>query len=198
MTAERLAEFSRARLGGRNVPDDLRVMLAAQWAGDTSFLEMVGVEFIEADEQHPLLDTSYLRPEELADPEIQSMNAAMATISEHARLVARSDDVWLGYWTHPDEPADREPSIVEVDTEYSFRLHPGRSLAEALVVAASEYSDDEEAHAELAAAMATAGITGVATDPSEVPEPGSIVDPEDEVRALVIAERATRGLPDLP
>ncbi|MER5747258.1 hypothetical protein ABT097_28810 [Streptomyces sp. NPDC002225] len=62
MYDERLAAFSRDRLDGRPVPDDLRVLLIAQWEGRTDLARLLGLEFFEPGEVHPLLDTSYLTP----------------------------------------------------------------------------------------------------------------------------------------
>ncbi|MFD0560091.1 hypothetical protein ACFQ3B_23985 [Stackebrandtia endophytica] len=63
------------------------------------------------------------------------------------------DDVVRGDWMHPGEPADRGPAVVEVDSEFPFRLHPGRCLAETLVAAEAEYADDKTTHATIAAVM---------------------------------------------
>ncbi|MFC4565700.1 hypothetical protein ACFO4E_27900 [Nocardiopsis mangrovi] len=41
MSDERPAEFSRERLGGRPVPDDLRILLTEHWAGRTELLHRV-------------------------------------------------------------------------------------------------------------------------------------------------------------
>lgn len=103
-----------------------------------------------------------------------------------------------GDWMHPGEPADRGPAVVEVDSEFPFRLHPGRCLAETLVAAEAEYADDETTHATIAAVMAATGIAGVATDVAEVFPLESVVESAAVVLAVVATERAARGLPDLP
>ncbi|AGP60504.1 hypothetical protein M271_45695 [Streptomyces rapamycinicus NRRL 5491] len=47
MFEERLAQFSRDRLDGRPVPDDVRVMLVAQWEARTDFSALLGMTFLE-------------------------------------------------------------------------------------------------------------------------------------------------------
>ncbi|MFE4329504.1 hypothetical protein ACFRQM_08600 [Streptomyces sp. NPDC056831] len=120
MYDERLAEFSRERLDGRPMPDDLRVLLVAQWEGRTDFTRLVDLDFFEAGEVHPLLDTSYLSEKELADPEIQAVNAAAAEMAKYVKLVAKGGKGWIGYWLHPDEPTDRAWHLMELDTEFTF------------------------------------------------------------------------------
>ncbi|GAA3964624.1 hypothetical protein GCM10023085_53970 [Actinomadura viridis] len=55
MYEERLAEFSRERLDGRPIPDDLRTMLVAQWEGRTDFQSLLDVTFFEPGRLSPLL-----------------------------------------------------------------------------------------------------------------------------------------------
>lgn len=45
MYEERLAEFSRERLDGRPIPNDLRTMLVAQWEGRTDFQYLLDITF---------------------------------------------------------------------------------------------------------------------------------------------------------
>lgn len=86
---ERLAAFSRERLDGHPVPDDLRVLLLAHWEGRDGFAHLLGLEFFEDGELHPFLDTAYLSEQELADPEMQAVNAGVARMVEYVQLVAK-------------------------------------------------------------------------------------------------------------
>jgi hypothetical protein len=113
MYDERLAEFSRERLDGRPIPDDLRVLLVAQWEGRTDFTHLLDLDFFEAGEVHPLLDTSYLSEKELADPAMQAVNAGAERMAKYVKLVAKGGKGWIGYWLHPDEPADRAWHLIE-------------------------------------------------------------------------------------
>ncbi|MEW1911257.1 hypothetical protein AB0442_22885 [Kitasatospora sp. NPDC085895] len=64
MFDERLAEFSRERLGGRPVPEDVQILATAQWAGRGHPFERFGITILEPGAQHPLTDISYLSEEE--------------------------------------------------------------------------------------------------------------------------------------
>lgn len=50
---ERLAAFSRERLDGHPVPDDLRVLLLAHWEGRDGFARLLGLEFFEGASSTP-------------------------------------------------------------------------------------------------------------------------------------------------
>ncbi|WP_327111645.1 hypothetical protein OG206_02370 [Streptomyces sp. NBC_01341] len=67
MYDDRLAGFSRDRLDGRPISDDLRVLLVAQREDRTDLTRLLDLDFFGAGEVHPLLDTSYLSEEERAD-----------------------------------------------------------------------------------------------------------------------------------
>jgi hypothetical protein len=121
MYEERLAEFSRERLDGRPIPDDLRTMLVAQWEGRTDFQYLLDLTFFEPGQLSPLLDTSYLSKKELADPDMQAINAGCAEMSKYAKFVAKGGQGWIGYWMHPDEPTDAPPLVIELDTEREKR-----------------------------------------------------------------------------
>lgn len=174
MHDERLAEFSRERLDGRPIPDDLRVLLVAQWEGRTEFTRLLDLDFFEAGEVHPLLDTSYLSEKELADPEMQAVNAAAAEMAEYVKLVAKGGKGWIGYWLHPDEPADRAWHLVELDTEFSFWGLSGLTLTEGVAAERAGYQDEPDeriAFTQLAAELARLGLplTPRTTTPSMTP-----------------------------
>ncbi|CAM5478558.1 hypothetical protein GCM10010329_30000 [Streptomyces spiroverticillatus] len=198
MHDERLAEFSRERLDGRPLPEDLRTLLVAQWEGRTDFLHLLDLDFFETGEVHPLLDTSYLRPEELADPELQSVNAAAAEMARHVKLVAKGGKGWLGYWLHPDEPADPAAwRLVELDTEFSFWSLSGRTLTEGVAAERAHYRDEPDeraAFAQLADEVAALGMPLTTRDYDSLDETEYTVDPAQLMDALIDAERAKRGL----
>ncbi|MFI6518252.1 hypothetical protein ACIBF1_22035 [Spirillospora sp. NPDC050679] len=197
MFEERLKEFSRERLGGRPLPDDLRTMLVAQWEGRTGFRDLLGVTFPEPGEADLLLDTDYLTEAERADPEMQAVHAGMAEMGKYARLVAKNEDCWIGYWLHPDEPADRPAPLIQLDTEASFWLLQGRTLAEALVAVCSHYRDESDARlafSALAADLAGLGLPLGADSYDALHEPEPVVQPEDLMEELIDAERVRRGL----
>lgn len=192
----RLAEFSRARLDGRPVPQDLRTMLVAQWEGRTDFRDVLGVTFFEPDQVHPLLDISHLSEEERADPETRAITAGAAQMSTYARLVAEADRGWVGYWLHPEEPADRPPPLIELDTAFSFRGVPGRTLAEACAAGSARRDQPEErfAFVLLASQLADLGLPLSTDDYDALHHPVYAKDPNELVDELIDAELARRDL----
>lgn len=197
MYDERLAEFSRERLDGRPIPDDLRVLLVAQWEGRTDFTRLLDLDFFEAGEVHPLLDTSYLSDTELADPEMQAVNAAGAEMATYVRLVAKGGKGWIGYWLHPDEPADRAWRLVELDTEFTFWSPVGLTLTEGAAGERASYQDEPDeriAFTQLAAELAELGLPLGTQDYDALDDTEYGVVPEKLMEELIEAEREKRGL----
>ncbi|MFD4689028.1 hypothetical protein [Streptomyces sp. NPDC058463] len=198
MYDERLAEFSRDRLDGRPIPDDLRVLLVAQWEGRTDFTHLLGLDFFEAGEVHPLLDTSYLNEKELADPEMQAVNAASAEMAKYVRLVAKGGKGWIGYWLHPDEPADRRAwHLIELDTEFTFWGMVGLSLTEGSAAEQASYQDEPDeriAFTQLATELAELGLPLSTQDYDALDDTECMVHPEKLMEKLTEAEREKRGL----
>lgn len=197
MYDERLAEFSRERLDGRPIPDDLRVLLVAQWEGRTDFTRLLDLDFFEAGEVHPLLDTSYLSEKELADPELQAINAATAEMATYVKLVAKGGKGWIGYWLHPDEPADRPWHLTELDTEFTFWSLGGLTLTEGVAAERASYQDEPDeriAFTQLAAELADLGLPLSTQDYDALDDTAYKVVPEELMEELIEAERARRGL----
>ncbi|MFF5922038.1 hypothetical protein ACFY8C_27430 [Streptomyces flavochromogenes] len=197
MYDERLAEFSRERLDGRPIPDDLRVLLVAQWEGRTDFTRLLDLDFFEAGEVHPLLDTSYLSEKELADPELQAINAATAEMATYVKLVAKGGKGWIGYWLHPDEPAGRPWHLTELDTEFTFWSLGGLTLTEGVAAERSSYQDEPDeriAFTQLAAELADLGLPLSTQDYEALDDTAYKVVPEELMEELIEAERARRGL----
>ncbi|MEU2230432.1 hypothetical protein [Streptomyces vietnamensis] len=190
----RLAEFSRERLDGRPIPDDLRVLLVAQWEGRTDFTRLLGLEFFEAGEVHPLLDTSYLSEEERADPEMQAVNAGAAEMAKHVKLVAKGGKGWIGYWLHPDEPSDRAWLLIELDTEFTFWRMVGRTLTEGAAAERASYQAEHDAFGRLATELAALGLPLETRNHGALDDAAYTVDPEGLMEELVEAEREKRGL----
>ncbi|MDQ0798154.1 hypothetical protein [Streptomyces sp. B1I3] len=197
MYDERLAEFSRERLGGRPIPDDLRVLLVAQWQGHTHFTHLLDLEFFEAGEVHPLLDTSYLSEEERADPEMQAVNAAAAEMATYVKLVAKGGKGWIGYWLHPDEAADRAWRLIELDTEFTFWSLVGVTLAEGVAAERASYQDEPDertAFSQLVTEIAEFGLPLSTHDYDALDDTACKVDAGKLMEELIDAERAKRGL----
>ncbi|MEU8721085.1 hypothetical protein [Streptomyces antimycoticus] len=198
MFEERLAAFSRERLDGRPIPDDLRTMLVAQWENRTEFRSLLDLRFFASDQLHPLLDTSYLSEAERADPEMQAINAGAAEMAKYVKLVAEGGKGWIGYWLHPDEPTDRPWPVIELDTEFSYWSMAGSTLAEACAADRADYEDEPDdarsAFAQLSARLAELGLPLSGEDYDDLYDPEGIVDPEQLMEELIDAERAKRGV----
>lgn len=197
MYDERLAEFSRERLDGRPIPDDLRLLLVAQWEGRTDFTHLLDLDFFETGEVHPLLDTSYRSENELADPESQAVDAGVAEMAKYVKLVAKGGKGWIGYWLHPDEPADRPWHLIELDTEFTFWGWVGLTLTEGAAAEQASYQDEPDeriAFTQLAAELAELGLPLSTQDYDALDDTEYTVDPEELMEELIEAERQKRGL----
>ncbi|MEU5823728.1 hypothetical protein ABZ798_21785 [Streptomyces sp. NPDC047803] len=194
---ERLAEFSRERLDGRPVPDDLRALLTAQWEGRDNFAHLLGLEFFEPGELHPFLDTGYLSAEELADPEMRAVNAGAARMAAYVKLVAKGGHGWVGYWLHPDEPTDPAWRLIGLDTEFTLWHMSGSTLAEGAAAEQAGYQDEPDervAYAQLAAELAALGLPLGTADFDALDDSEYAVDPEKLMKTLIEEERARLGL----
>lgn len=195
MFEDRLARFSRERLDGRDIPEDLRIILIGHWSGDAELLDLIPVEFLEPGTPHPLRDHGYLREDERADPEMQAIMAASDRMSEYVQLVAEGGKGWLGYWFHPAQPAGEPPPLIELDTEARFWSMDGANFAEACIADTAHYEDDPQPrYAALAERLIAKGVPINTKVYSELDGPGFRVDPNELDERLADEERRERGL----
>ncbi|MFJ3786782.1 hypothetical protein [Streptomyces sp. NPDC090093] len=169
----------------------------AQWEGRTDFTNLLDLVFFEEEEVHPLLDTSYLSEDELADPEMQAINAAAAEMATYVKLVAKGGKGWVGYWLHPSEPTDRSWHLIELDTEFTFWALSSRTLTEGVAAEHTSHQDELDAHTayvRLATELAELGLPLSPQDRAIGDEAKYVVSPEDLMEKLVEAEREKRGL----
>lgn len=185
-----VASFSRERLGGRTVPDDLVTMLVAQWSGTSGRLAD-HVEFLEPGESHPLLDHSYLTAADWADPTIAANVAAIDEVARHISFVATVDNGLVGYWLHPDEPADHPPAVVKYDDEGQLQILAGATLAEALV--GDWACDSTKKFRRWAKRFAKLGLAITARRPDDLPYPEVAVDPAKLHQRRYSTECVQRG-----
>lgn len=196
MGDERWEEFSRERLGGRPVPEDVRVLASAQWEGSGHPFQQFGIALLEPGAPHPLTDTGYLTEKERADPDVMANCAASEAMATYLKAVAQDEDGnFYGYWLHPQQQADRQPPpVIKVDTELTYWTLAGRTFCEACLYDLS--FDDDELFAKVAADLARLhifipvgsgdGLDVVPADPA----------PDDVHARLYYAERKRLGLPD--
>ncbi len=186
---DRIAEFSRERLGGRPVPDDLATLLKAQWGGNDGPLEDLEVEFFAPGESHPLLDHSYLDAKDLANPDIVANVAAVNEVNSHIGFVAEGlNGAVIGYWFHPDEPAERPAPVVRLDTEGQIEILDGTMFAEAIV--GKWVYDDDEWFGRLADGFVALGVPMPVRRTADLVRPRVAVDPATLHNQLFEAERA--------
>ncbi|MGX1805320.1 hypothetical protein ACWIGI_06365 [Nocardia sp. NPDC055321] len=192
----RLAEFSRERLDGRPIPDDLRVLLIAQWEGRTELGNLLDLDFLKEGELGPLLDTSHMTEAMLADPETQANNAGLAKLTKHLKLVANARKGWAGYWLNPDDPESRWRPVV-LDTECTFWALSGETLSDGAAAEQAHYEDEpdiRDAYARLATELAALGLPLSTRDYDALDHSGLGVDPEEFLDDLVDAEREKLGI----
>jgi len=175
---DRILEFSRQRLRGRPVPDDLATLLKAQWSGDSGPLDDLEVEFFASGQSHPLIDHGYLNDKDRADPDIVANVAAIDEVNGHVDYVAEGlDGAVLGYWCHPDEPGGQRPPVVRLDTEGQFEILSGTTFAEAIVGA--WVGDDDEWFGRLAERFAALGVAMPVRRRADLIRPDVAVDPAE-------------------
>ncbi|MFI6896106.1 hypothetical protein ACIBM4_18545 [Streptomyces sp. NPDC050256] len=194
MCDERLKEFSRQRLGGRPVPEDVQILATAQWEGRGHPFEQFGITVLEPGAPHPLSDFSYLGETDRADPDIMANCAASEQMATYLMAVAQDEDGnFYGYWLHPQQRVDRNPPpVVKVDSELTYWELGGRTFSEACLYDIA--FDDDALFAEVAAALAKLHVTVSAGSREGLDELSADPAPEDVHRRLYYAERERRGL----
>ena len=179
--AEKLAEYSRLLLGGREPPADLRTLLELKWQGTAANaganpLKFMGVSLLEPGEAHALLDHSYLNEKDRADPDIMANVAAITSTCEHAAFVARNnDDAIFGYWFGPENVDIGAAPILKLDSEGQFLQLEGLTLSEALL--GNHVFEDVEKFAKLKDLFGKVGIAISANSWDELAYPSPPTDP---------------------
>lgn len=161
-------------------PADLATLLRLRDAGDaelTDALADLGYRLIDPDDAPTLLNpASYLRPEELADPDIAANCRATEAVCAFVSFFVEDDESNLfGYWHGPEGVALSDAPIVKYDNEGQFSLLQGRGLAEALI--GDRVFDDDDAFAEHAATLHDFGITIAAGSWRQLPDSPDSSDP---------------------
>jgi hypothetical protein len=148
-----LAQFSQNRLDSEPVPDDVQLLLANR----KKFSERTGVELNWKKKWAPWLDTSYLRPDELANPDIAANLRAIEEVCGLIAFIAANEDdsIYFGYWRGPRKRSIAKSPVVCLDSEGQFRLLAGSRFAEAILVATTF---DPEQFAEMRDWLRSLGI----------------------------------------
>lgn len=193
MYDERLKEFSRLRLDGRPVPEDVRLLATAQWEGRGHPFERFGITILEPGAPHPLTDFSYIGETERANPDIMANCAASTQMATYLKAVAQDEDSgFYGYWLHPQQRVDRQPPpVVKVDSELTYWELGGRTFAEACLYDIA--FDDDALFTEVAAALAELRVPVSAGSREGLAELAADPSPDDMHRRLYYSERERLG-----
>ncbi|GHH25049.1 hypothetical protein [Streptomyces lanatus] len=195
MCDERLEAFSRERLGGRPVPEDVRVLATAQWEGRGHPFEQLGITVLEPGALHPLTDHSYLSEEERADPDIMANCAASEQMATYLKAVAQDEDGnFYGYWLHPQQRETQPPPVIKVDTELTYSELGGRTFSEACLYDIA--FDDDELFVTVAAELAQLDIRIPARSREDLDVLSVDPAPEDMHMRLFYAEQERLGRRD--
>jgi hypothetical protein len=130
-TPEVIAEFSRNRLNGEQVPADVEALLLHR----AEVAERLGVNLAANADWAPWLDTSYLSPEDLANSGIMANVKAIHDVCGLISFIAYDEESqYYGYWRGAEaNPISRAP-LVLLDNEGQFRQCAGTTFAEAIYV----------------------------------------------------------------
>ncbi len=166
-----LSEFSRNRLDGEPVPDDVKILLAHR----DELAEETGVELNWEKQWAPWLDTSYLSETERADPNIAANIRAIEEVCGLIAFIAAEEDgQYFGYWRGPSKRKVADSPPVFLDNEGQFSLCVGETFAEAVL----ESVYGEERLAELRDWFRAIGVT-IAPDVADEPSrPDEEVSPD--------------------
>ena len=194
---EQILAFSRERLAGRPIPDDLAILLKAQWSGNGGPLQNLEVQFFAPGQSHPLIDHSYLSAKDRADPDIMANVAAIDEVNAHVGFVAEGlNGAAIGYWFHPDEPAGRPAPVVCLDTEGQFEILDGITFAEAVV--GKWVHDDDDWFGRLADGFEALGVAMPARRRADLARTIVTVDPAKLHQRLYYAQRSRRAAGSAP
>lgn len=181
-------------------PADLATLLglrdgdpSAQREALTDALAELGCRLIDPGDAPTLLDpASYMRPEELADPDIAAnIRASDGVFALISFFVEDDESNLFGYWHGPGHIALAEAPIVKYDNEGQFSLLPGRGLVEALI--GDRVFDDDEAFAGHAEGLRAAGLVIAARSWDELADSPSASDPAQLHGRLYEEFRAAAG-----
>jgi hypothetical protein len=133
-----LAAFSRNRLGGEPVPDDVKALLAHA----DEFAKRTGIELNGEEGWAPWLDTSYLSAADRTNPDITANVRAMAEVCGLIAFIAATEEgEYFGYWRGTGKRAVAASPLVRLDNEGQFNLCGCTTFAEAVL--GETYGDEK-------------------------------------------------------
>lgn len=176
--------FSRNRLGGEPIPDDLRILLEHREA----LWNLTGIELNWEPGWAPWRDTSYLTQEDWANPDIAANVEAINSVSNLTAFIAANEDgEYIGYWRGPEGRLISESPLIRLDSEGQFGLAGGGNFAAALL-----FHEFDQRFDELRAWLLSLGISPLPESPDELVDPQGISSPKhvhEELYAKALGAR---------
>ena len=137
----------------------------------------LGFALLVPGRNYPLLTGSYLNDSDRQNPDIMANVAAINDVLALCTIVAESEDGdMIGYWHGPERTPIGNAEIVKFDTEGTFGLMQGRTLAEAML--GNDTYSDVERFATTCAWLAECGIAIDAKSWRELSSPEAATRPD--------------------
>jgi hypothetical protein len=171
-STEILAQFSRNRLDGEPVPDDLLILLPHR----DELAERTGIRLEWAEGWAPWLDTSDLSETDHSNPDIRANIRAIHDVCRYVAFVAADQDQqYLGYWRGPGRRQVAKSPLVFFDNDGEFHLCIASTFAEAVL----EKAYGLEGFDELRAWFESLGISIGWDSPSQLTYPHEKLPPKE-------------------
>ena len=122
--------LSKNRLNGEDVPTDLRTLIQ----NNEELFQRTGIRIVMDGNWAPWLDYSYLREEELKNPDIAANLKAIEEVASYIAFFAEEEDrQFVGFWRSPKHRKINECNIVLHNNEGRFEMVNGSSFSEYLL-----------------------------------------------------------------
>ncbi len=181
---EIFAEFSRNRLDGEPVPDDLKILLPLR----DDLAKRTGVRLEWAEKWAPWLDTNEPGDAERRDPDDIAKLLATREVCGYIAFVAVDEDGrYFGYWRGPTRRKVEHSPLVIFDQAGHFHLCIASTFAEAVLE--KEYG--HERFDKLRAWYRALGIPIGWESPSQMTFPHEKITPKDLYKVLFERHRST-------
>lgn len=171
-STEMLSQFSRNRLGGEPVPEDLKLLLPHR----DELAERSGIRLEWAEGWAPWLDTGRLTEADRANPDVMANIRATHEVCVYVAFVAADrDGQYLGYWRGPGRRIVERSPLVFLDDEGQFHLCISSSFGEAVL----EKAYGDEGYHKLRDWLRSLGIPITWESPSQMTFPHEKLPPKE-------------------
>jgi hypothetical protein len=176
--SEVLSQFSRNRLGGEPVPEDLKVLLHHR----DELAERTGLWLEWAEDWAPWRAASDLDESQRQNADVVANARAIAEVCRHIAFVAADEeDEYLGYWRGPSHRRVADSPLVFLDNTGQFHLCVASNFAEAVLE--REYGGEQ--FAELRAWLKSLGIPIGWESPAQLTFPHEKLPPRELHKQLL-------------